>query len=189
MEKYKKWGILALALLILTGAFFWKTGEKRTQPIPIQAEAKKEKVQSQKEGKPAVILVDMKGAVKREGVYEIAAGGRVKEAVEKAGGFLPEADTTKVNLAQIVQDQMMIYIPRKGEQAATPTQEMQGKIAVNTATKEQLAKITGIGPKKAENIIRYREQKGPFQKPEDLLEVEGIGEKSLEKIKEQIIVP
>ncbi len=64
-----------------------------------------------------------------------------------------------------------------------------GKIRINTAAKEQLEKITGIGSRKAESILKYREEHGPFQKIEDLLEIDGIGAKSLEKIKDQIIIP
>lgn len=137
-------------------------------------------------------MIDIKGAVYREGVYEVGAGARVKDGIEKAGGFLPEADMGKVNLAQLMQDQMLLYVPRKGEQvqgANLPSGRQEEKIQINVASKEQLEKITGIGPRKAENILKYREEHGPFQKMEDLLEVDGIGEKSLEKIKDKIIIP
>lgn len=133
----------------------------------------------------------MKGAVVREGVYEMKEGDRAKDAVEKAGGFLLEADVKKVNLAQIVQDQMILYVPNKNEQVQEVAAFSKGetKIQINAASKEQLEKITGIGSRKAESILKYREEHGPFQKIEDLLEIDGIGAKSLEKIKDQIIIP
>jgi len=154
----------------------------------------------EKKGKPKIsdtkeqkrtIIIDVKGAVSKEGVYEMKEGDRVKDAVQKAGGFLSEVDIKKVNLAQIVQDQMLLYIPSKNEseQGMFTSSKEDGKIRINTAAKEQLEKITGIGSRKAESILKYREEHGPFQKIEDLLEIDGIGTKSLEKIKDQIIIP
>ncbi|WP_081414981.1 helix-hairpin-helix domain-containing protein [Ectobacillus panaciterrae] len=168
--------------------FYWNTQETALPAAP--APQKEEKKETRKETKKEIstAMIDVKGAVKREGVYEMQAGARVRDAIGEAGGFLPEADASKVNLAQFVQDQMLLYVPKKGEQQGAITSQPQ-KIVVNIATKEELEKIPGIGPKKAESILKYREQHGPFQKAEDLLEVDGIGEKSLEKIKEQIIVP
>ncbi|WP_301287721.1 helix-hairpin-helix domain-containing protein [Bacillus sp. 3103sda1] len=197
MNLQRKWLVLFAAIGIVGILFVWQTKGWQEQPaVKVEANSKieerKEKTKvtdSKLQSKP--IIVDVKGAVHREGVYELQIGDRVKDSVEKAGGFLPEADVTKVNLAQLVQDQMMIYVPKKGEQTATVNEFslQEGKIQINTATKEQLEKISGIGPRKAESIMKYREQHGPFQKVEDLLEVDGIGEKSLEKIKDEIIVP
>lgn len=196
MNLPRKWLVLFAAIGVVSILFVWQTKGGQEQPA-VKVEAKS-KIEERKEKTKVIepklesktIIVDAKGAVHREGVYELQSGARVKDAVEKAGGFLPEADVTKVNLAQLVQDQMVIYVPKKGEQIATvngaPLSE--GKIQINTATKDQLEKISGIGPRKAENIIKYREQHGPFQKVEDLLEVDGIGEKSLEKMKDEIIV-
>ncbi|MEC2913631.1 helix-hairpin-helix domain-containing protein, partial [Bacillus cereus] len=177
--------------------FFWKTNQnvERT-PITLNVQEK----EIEKKGKPKIsdtkeqkrtIIIDVKGAVSKEGVYEMKEGDRVKDAVQKAGGFLSEVDMKKVNLAQIVQDQMLLYIPSKNEseQGVLTSSKEDGKIRINTAAKEQLEKITGIGSRKAESILKYREEHGPFQKIEDLLEIDGIGAKSLEKIKGQIIIP
>ncbi|WP_277927217.1 helix-hairpin-helix domain-containing protein [Bacillus cereus group sp. BfR-BA-01383] len=193
----KKW----LGLVAFIGALFflvfWKTSQSAEQsPITMDVQAKnvekksKPKISDTKEQKK-IIIIDMKGAIVKEGVYEMKEGDRVKDAVEKAGGFLPEADMKKVNLAQIVQDQMILYVPNKDEQVqeAAAFSKKEGEIQINAASKEQLEKITGIGSRKAESILKYREEHGPFQKIEDLLEIDGIGVKSLEKIKDQIIVP
>lgn len=193
----KKW--LGLAVIIGTAIFllFWKTNQHAEQTIMTTDVQMKE---VEKKGKPKElgtkeqkknIVIDVKGAVFKEGVYEMKEGERVKDAVEKAGGFLPDAEIKKVNLAQIVQDQMLLYIPNKNEpvQEGAASSKKEGKVQINTASKEQLEKITGIGSRKAESILKYREEHGPFQKIEDLLEIDGIGTKSLEKIKDQIIIP
>ncbi|MEH7456711.1 helix-hairpin-helix domain-containing protein [Bacillus sp. JJ1127] len=193
----KKWLALLGGVGVVIVLFLWQTKQQTEQQTvkidtTMKSEEKKSKLKAadSKEQKK-VIMIDIKGAVHREGVYEMREGERVKDGIEKAGGFLPEADIAKVNLAQIVQDQMLLHVPRKGEQVQETAISSQqgGKVQVNHASKEQLEKITGIGPRKAEAIMKYREEHGPFQKVEDLLEVDGIGEKSLEKIKDQIIIP
>lgn len=190
IEKVKKWGILLCVIGVLFSMFYWNTNGTKTQPPPSKSIESEKVTKKKEEVKSESIVIDIKGAVKSEGVYEMSQGDRVKKAIEKAGGFSNDADVKKINLAQYVQDQMLLYVPHVGEQGGV-AQEQQGKkkVAINIATKEEIETIVGIGPTKAESIIRYREQKGPFKKLEDLLEVEGIGEKSLEKMKEEIIVP
>ncbi|PEW02239.1 competence protein ComE [Bacillus cereus] len=193
----KKWlGLVVISVIILF-LFFWKTNQHIEGPViatDVQTKdvekKSKPKISDTKEQKK-IIIIDVKGAVSKEGVYEMKEGDRVKDAVQKAGGFLPEVDMKKVNLAQIVQDQMILYIPSKNEseQGIAISSREEGKIQINKASKEQLEKITGIGSRKAESILKYREEHGPFQKIEDLLEIDGIGAKSLEKIKDQIIIP
>ncbi|MDM5429641.1 helix-hairpin-helix domain-containing protein [Bacillus mycoides] len=193
----KKWLGLVVIIGTLIFLFFWKTNQQTersliTTEVQVKDVEKKSKpkVLDTKEQKK-IIIIDVKGAVFKEGVYEMKEGDRVKEAVEKAGGLLPDADVKKVNLAQMVQDQMLLYVPNKNEpvQEGATFSKSEGKVQINTASKEQLEKITGIGSRKAESILKYREEHGPFQKIEDLLEIDGIGAKSLEKIKDQIIIP
>ncbi|WIG40981.1 helix-hairpin-helix domain-containing protein [Bacillus toyonensis] len=192
----KKWLGLVVIIVTVLFLFFWKTNQHTERSViatDVQAKdvekKSKPKILDAKEQKK--ILIDMKGAVVKEGVYEMKEGDRFKDAVEKAGGFLPEADIKKVNLAQIVQDQMILYVPNKNEQVQdlATSSKGEGKVQINAASKEQLEKITGIGSRKAESILKYREEHGPFQKIEDLLNIDGIGVKSLEKIKDQIIIP
>ncbi|ARC31476.1 competence protein ComE [Bacillus toyonensis] len=192
----KKWLGLVVIIVTVLFLFFWKTNQHTERSViatDVQAKdvekKSKPKILDAKEQKK--ILIDMKGAVVKEGVYEMKEGDRFKDAVEKAGGFLPEADIKKVNLAQIVQDQMILYVPNKNEQVQdlATSSKGEGKVQINAASKEQLEKITGIGSRKAESILKYREEHGPFQKIEDLLKIDGIGVKSLEKIKDQIIIP
>jgi competence protein ComEA len=130
-------------------------------------------------------------------VYELATGERIIDAVDKAGGFLPIADTRKVNLAALLEDEMVIYVPEEGEEVeelslvVTPSPEDgketgQGKVNINTATVEELTTLSGIGPSKANAIIEYRDENGLFKSVDELLNVAGIGEKSLEKILDDI---
>ncbi|CUB10703.1 ComE operon protein 1 [Bacillus cereus] len=193
----KKWlGLVAIFGTVLF-LLFWKTNEHTAQSVittDVQAkdiEKKSKPKTSDTKQEKKIIVIDMKGAVVKEGVYEMKEGDRVKDAIEKAGGFLPEADRVKINLAQMVQDQMLLYVPNKNEQGqeVAAASKGEGKVQINAASKEQLEKITGIGSRKAESILKYREEHGPFQKIEDLLEIDGIGAKSLEKIKDQIIIP
>jgi len=138
------------------------------------------------------IVVDVKGAVKNPGVYEFNDGKRIYDLIKKAGGFLDDADETKVNLAQKLQDEMIIIVPEKGEinDEVTPLQNANDNtVQINYATKEELETLPGIGPSKAQAIIDYREEQGMFKTNEDLLEISGIGEKTLENIEQYIQIP
>ena len=139
------------------------------------------------------IFVDVKGAVKHPGVFETTKDKRVKDLIEEAGGLLDDADTSTLNLSQKVKDQMVIYVLKHGEK---PKQISDGGssssntdvININTANKEQLMKISGVGKTKAEAIILYREKNGDFKKKEDIIKVRGIGKATFEKIKDKIEV-
>ncbi|MBB6454341.1 competence protein ComEA [Salirhabdus euzebyi] len=134
------------------------------------------------------LVVDIKGAVNNPGVYEITAGSRVIDVIESAGGMTEEADTYSVNLAELVYDEMSIVIFKVGEEQGIWQTEKNNKIRINSASKEELQSLSGIGPSKAEAIIQYREENGPFQTIEDLTLVTGIGEKIVEKIKDDILI-
>jgi len=146
---------------------------------------------------PATVLIDIKGAVKLPGVYELANGERIIDAVDKAGGFMASADTRKVNLAALLVDEMVIYVPEEGEEVEVLSlventsgvdgkDTGQGKVNINTATVEELTTLSGIGPSKANAILEYREENGLFKSVDELVNVTGIGEKSLEKIRDTI---
>lgn len=155
------------------------------------------------------VYVDIKGAVHHPGAYQMGNHQRVGDAVQKAGGYTAEADPNQINLAQKITDQMVIYIPRKGEKIpivnsnltsnldnggeanlrpTTTESNPNGKVNLNTATLEQLKGLTGIGEKKAQKIIEYRQQHGQFKSIEELKNVNGFGEKSLATLAGQICV-
>ena len=139
------------------------------------------------------IFVDVKGAVKHPGVFETTKDKRVKDLIEEAGGLLDDADTSTLNLSQKVKDQMVIYVLKHGEKPKQISDDGSSSsntdvININTANKEQLMKISGVGKTKAEAIISYREKNGDFKKKEDITKVRGIGKATFEKIKDKIEV-
>lgn len=145
------------------------------------------------------IVVDIKGAVKNEGVYELPSGSRVTDVIKQAGGFAEDADKKSVNLAMKLTDETVIYVARVGENIEAANQSSitdkdssqetkSEKINLNKATLAELQKISGIGAKRAQDIIDYRDAKGGFTSVEDLVNVSGIGEKTLEKLKSEVSV-
>ena len=153
-----------------------------------------------------VIYVDVTGAVKAPGVYTLPAGSRVFEAIALAGGAREDASLENLNQAGILQDgqQIRVYTEEEaaqmaqqgslpslpGAETAVGQEESQeaSKVNINTAGKEELMTLTGIGETRAEAILAYRQETGGFQAPEDLMQVEGIKEKTFEKLKDQITV-
>lgn len=150
-----------------------------------------EQDQEEIEEQTAVIIVDVKGEVKKPGVYEMDMDTRVNDVIRLAGGFSDKADETFVNLAQKVQDEMIIHVPKVGEvDEYTETGSTESsKVKVNYATQEEMESLSGIGPAKAQAIIQHRDEEGFFQSVEDLLEISGIGEKTLESIRDDLQIP
>ena len=200
-EKWESWSWSAKAaviggiLLILVGlgCLFSKKEEsmEETEIVVTTVLAEKTEVSTTQE---TVIFVDIKGAVKNPGVYQMKVGDRVKDALDAAGGLTEEADSQKVNLAKRLEDQMAIVVPKVGEEAeeipagATSKEEAkEGKVNINTATVEELKTLKGVGEKKAEAIIEYRKKNGSFKTKEDLMKVRGIGKKLFESFEERIV--
>ncbi|MEW6724572.1 MAG: helix-hairpin-helix domain-containing protein [Bacillota bacterium] len=157
---------------------------------PDEAPGAGESVAAQPE--PVVIWVHVVGEVRNPGVYSLPEGARAMRAVEAAGGLTAVADSAGVNLARVLNDGEQLYIPKRGEEtgvagsggsAAAP-----GKVDVNRADAVALQSIPGIGPTLASRIIAYRTVNGPFRTAQDLLQVSGIGQKTLEQIKPYIII-
>ena len=183
-------------VLIIGGLFYFNQNKTEDYSgvsfsnISNETSNKDEKAENRHDEK---IFVDVKGAVKHPGVFETTKDKRVKDLIEEAGGLLDDADTSTLNLSQKVKDQMVIYVLKHGEK---PKQISDGGssssnadvININTANKEQLMKISGVGKTKAEAIISYREKNGDFKKKEDITKVRGIGKATFEKIKDKIEV-
>lgn len=142
------------------------------------------------------LYIDVCGEVNFPGVYELPPGSRVYEAVEKAGGMTEKAAASSLNQAEKLTDGQQVYVP-SGEEAEGQAAGREGtaglegissdgKVNINTASKEELMTLTGIGEVKAESIIRYREEQGSFQSVEDIKKIEGIKEGVFSKIKDQI---
>ena len=163
-----------------------------------------------------MIYVDVCGAVANPGVFQLGAGSRVFQAIEAAGGYLPEAALTCVNRAGVLTDGQQLYIltqeemERQGldpaEMSGASDGQMNGsagtgqntemtaqvqqdnRININTADEAQLTTLTGIGATRAQAIIAYREENGPFATIEDIMNVQGIKEGTFAKIKDEIVV-
>ena len=147
------------------------------------------------------VYVYICGAVIKPGVYELSGDSRIYEAVDAAGGFTENAARECVNLASKVSDGMQITIYNREEAASLPADRApvgenagksgtsgSGLVNLNTATKEELMTLKGIGESKAEDIIRYREKSGGFKKIEDIMKISGIKENGFQKIKDSITV-
>jgi competence protein ComEA len=137
------------------------------------------------------VKVYITGAVKNPGVYEIEDGARIETVLALAGGATDDADLKAVNLSKKVHDEQQIIIPAIGEEIdplpETPA-AANGKIDINTAEREQLMTLPGIGEGIADAIIEYREANGAFQTAEDIKNVDRIGDKTFERLKNDITV-
>lgn len=200
-EKWESWSLAvkgavvggAILLLVGVGGLLPKKEEAVEESEAVVTTVLAEKTEESMT-LDAVIFVDIKGEVKKPGVYQMKAGDRVKDAIDAAGGLTAEADSQKVNLAQRVEDQMVIVVPKVGEEAeAIPAgvtskeTSKEGKVNINTATVEELKTLKGVGEKKAEAIIEYRKKNGSFKTKEDLMKVRGIGKKLFESFEERIV--
>ena len=183
-------------VLIIGGLFYFNQNKTEDYSgvsfsnISNETNNKDEKAEDKHDEK---IFVDVKGAVKHPGVFETTKDKRVKDLIEEAGGLLDDADTSTLNLSQKVKDQMVIYVLKHGEKSKQisdggSSSSNTDVININTANKEQLMKISGVGKTKAEAIISYREKNGDFKKKEDITKVRGIGKATFEKIKDKIEV-
>ncbi|MBO0421484.1 helix-hairpin-helix domain-containing protein [Enterococcus plantarum] len=150
---------------------------------------------SDQESTIAQIYVDIKGAVEKPGLYEGTLNMRVWDAVMLAGGVKDIADTKRVNFSERIADQMVIYIPEIGEEAQSAENNSQSeesqskdvnKINLNQASEAELQTLPGVGQKKAQEIIRYREENGGFKTIEEIKNISGFGEKTFEKLKDAI---
>ena len=182
-------------VLIIGGLFYFNQNKTEDYSgvsfsnISNETNNKDEKAEDKHDEK---IFVDVKGAVKHPGVFETTKDKRVKALIEEAGGLLDDADTSTLNLSQKVKDQMIIYVLKHGEKPKQISDSSSSSntdvININTANKEQLMKISGVGKTKAEAIIAHREKNGDFKKKEDITKVRGIGKSTFEKIKDKIEV-
>lgn len=173
------------------------SSDKKESFQELELQQSDEKVASEvTESEPCNIFVYICGSVVSPGVYELSDGARVYEAIEHAGGFKEEAAQEAINQAEKVTDGQQIYIPTKEEVEAGETEvskqwvggdsSLSGKVNINTASKDELMTLSGIGDSRAESIIAYRESNGPFQSVEELMNVEGIKEGVFNKIRDQI---
>ena len=147
-------------------------------------------------GSSAAVVVHVAGAVAEPGVYELPGGSRVHVAIDAAGGPLPRAEPSALNLAAPLVDGERIYVPRVGERVPVAVDEAtsgagadpSAPIDVNHATVDELDELPGIGPATAAAIVEHREENGPFASVDDLEAVRGIGPAKLDAIRDLVSV-
>lgn len=211
IEKIKEYKIIFICAglgLALGGFFLLKpTSQTSVKETNLQAEvaavskdssSEKEIKKEEKEESPEqdLITVDVKGAVKSPGIYDLPVGSRVHDAVQKAGGLTEEADSKSLNLAQKISDEALVYVPTKGEEVAsqqtgsgtTASTSKDKKVNLNKASLEELKQVKGLGGKRAQDIIDHREANGKFKSVNELKKVSGIGAKTIEKLKDYVTV-
>lgn len=190
--------VVVLGFCVLAYRFFcakqnelaFKLDEETSIPIEVSEEGKVDNNKNQE------IIVYIIGAVKSPGVYTLNEEARVKDAIEIAGGPLSDADLLVLNLAEKLQDEDKVYIPKQGEVNETYQDKAgqdigisskdDGKININKADMTELETLPGIGPATAQKIIDYRAENGFFRTIDDIKDVSGIGDKKFEQIKEKI---
>lgn len=211
-EDYRRELLTGLVVLAVVIIYLFTHG--LTGPLPGQVQSNVQSVAASSQASGAAphsstgkVVVDIKGAVNKPGVYHLPHGSRVQEAVTAAGGLRDDADGNQVNLAKQLVDAQAIYIPARGEQApagmgtatssgsataasdsSTTTTADHEPINLNSASKEQLTTITGIGDKKADLILQYRQEHGQFKSVDDLKNINGFGDKTVDKLRDQLAV-
>ena len=207
--------IISISIPVINNYSQKKENKKKQESVLI---SKKDKTDPKKENQSQELLkVDIKGEILNPGIYSMPISSRVIDVIEKAGGLTTHANTTVINLSKKISDEMVIVIYSNDQvnnfkktkeqekeiqtQCIKPTEESlkndacisneatsTGKISINSATKEELQTLSGIGESKANDIINYREANGLFKTIEDIKNVPGIGEALFVKIKENITI-
>jgi competence protein ComEA len=171
--------IAALAVTLSLGAWIWTSAGAEEPSLPTVPTIVSASV-------VAPVVVHVAGAVRHPGVYRLPAGSRVVDAIEAAGGATALAVLSGVNLAAEVIDAAQVVVPTLGQHPSAPDD---GLVAVNQASASDLESLPGVGPVLAGRIVSHRDENGSFETPEDLLDVSGIGEAILARLRPLIRVP
>ena len=207
----QKIGLILAALLIVILAFIWlfsiygndppKNEIKKSQESNNEIEFKL----GIKEKENKTIMVDISGEIITPGVVKLPEGSRIIDAITAAGGKTEDADLSKVNLAYILDDGVQLYIPRYNEklekeivqtepgvgiiqEGINTTSKKDSKVNINTANKEKLATLPGIGEGTAEKIIEYRSKTGKFKTIDEIKKIPGIGESKFKSLKDKTTI-
>ena len=209
----KKFILILIGISIVLGGiiyFLYQNGKEANEEVVdiFKEDKKEEEIINIEKNEISKVIVDIKGMVSSPGVYEVESGKRVNDVINMAGGLLEEADTSNINLAKIVTDEMAIIIYSKEEvlekyknevcvcdcpdiiNDACITEEKNDNnlININTSDAKELTSLDGLGEAKAKAIIEYRNKNGMFKKIEEVKNVPGIGEAIFEKIKNSITI-
>lgn len=182
-----------------------ETAETETSDTSAKAMQKQTTGEQCTQGTPGSCYVYLCGAVVQPGVYEVASGSRIYEVIQLAGGLTDDASVSSVNQAEEVHDGQMIFLPTAEEAQAGITavelsgaagtgepsagaEGQDGRIDLNTATREELMTLPGIGEAKADDIVAYRTEHGGFSSAEEIMKIAGIKEGMYQRLKDSIKV-
>ena len=176
----KTWWIIALTVvvsLLAVGVLLLVSSQPRGEGIQLLPPPT-----------PQPLVVHVSGAVQKPGLYQLAPGSRVQDAIVAAGGLLPDGDEAMLNLAAFLKDGQRVLVPTYGQAQATAASSstQAGPVDINSASLEALDSLPGIGPVLAQRIIDYRTVNGPFASVEDLQQVEGVGAETFQKLKDLV---
>lgn len=188
-SRWRAVGVAVLAVAVVIGAFLGLGGRPQGLPpvvVPTTG------LLGQPSPTAAELVIHVAGAVAHPGLVRVQPGSRVADAVDAAGGPTDEAALTAINLAAPLSDGMQVVVPSRvigagGEMVAAPVDD--GLVHVNQASVSELDELPGVGPVLAERIAAYRDENGPFESVEDLLDVPGIGESKLDSMRDAIAIP
>ncbi|MDR1560625.1 MAG: helix-hairpin-helix domain-containing protein [Clostridiales bacterium] len=190
----------AAVICVIAAGWFYTSDRRKTAEVYEMADTAAPTITAAaaeitEDAEPEVkrIKVYIAGAVINPGVYELDEGSRVEDVMDLAGGPVEEADMLRVNMAARLKDEQRIIVPKVGETIDKLLSEEENKdgetpININTADKEELMELPGVGQVTADNIIAYRTEHGDFKSVEDIKNVSRIGEKTFERLKELISV-
>lgn len=187
MEKWKRYVVALLVILFVgVGYLFYSKEPETTMVEEFTAVTETE---TETEAVPVTeVVVYVTGAVEAPDTYTMPQGARVGDVLSLAV-LTDEADPEQLNLAQLLVDGTKITVPKIGETVAVPETDTTNGIHVNSATKDELMTVPGIGPAKADAILNYLKEHGPFKSYDELGNVKGFGEKTLESMEGYLLVP
>ncbi len=217
LKKYKNILFTVIFIILTIFIIIWTVNEEYEEPKEeiIKEENKeiKNEIKEKKEKENTKVIIDIKGEIVNPGVYELTDKNNVNDAINMAGGLTKNSDTSNINLSKKLKDEMVIIVYSKkeienmeksnentcepcnnacitseDENSKLTSKESKSIINLNTATKEELLTLDGIGESKANAIIDYRNKNGPFKNIEEIKNVSGIGESAYEKLKDNIEV-
>ena len=168
---------VALALLAVAGRTLAGAGSATVEPAPLVPE---------RSAASSRLVVHVAGAVRRPGLYRLAEGKRVADAVAHAGGAIASADTAAINLAAPLADGMQVVVPRRAAAGAADSTATGGRPSLSSASVAELDALPGIGPVTAQKIVDYRAQHGGFGSVEDLDAIPGIGPARIEQLRDLV---
>lgn len=199
-KNYKTIGIISLAVIIVMFLLVsyirdGRSSLNKNNSESIFVDSSTVTVGNQIEVPSKEIVVEIKGEIKNPNIYKLNEESIIEDVINKAGGITSSADISKINRAEKLKNHQLILIPNINDKVTSSVSTNQGSnssspslVNINTATESELDTLPGVGPSRAKDIIKYREENGGFKTIEDLKNIKGIGESSFEKLKDMVTI-